>query len=438
MKKSLLWRSLVVVMILAFAVSACAPKAEVPAPAVDAPAADAPAAEAPAAEAPAAEAPAAEEAPAAGSMQIPEIVEGKFNVGAVLLSVHDDGGWSQAQWEALQYLEENGNNIHTAYVESVAEGADSEQVFRALARKGFDLIIGGSFGYMDSMEMVAADFPDQYFIHISGFKSNEENFGNLMGAMENMKYVSGMIAGSRNKLDGATKTGYTATFPIPEETRLGNAFALGLQKTCPECTMDVRWLSTWHDPIVEREAADSLFDAGANVVFTGADTPAPALAAQARGDVWGITYDWVGSCTAERCLTVPYWNWGPEFVRIANGLQDGTYTPGWDYFDSAEGGVGIYGMMEGQELTPGMQEIKEKLPEDWAMIEDAVAKFKSGEMDRFSVFTGPITDNQGNVVLAEGEKFEQADLDCFAVWGTCKVGVGWWNENVTAELPEIQ
>ena len=62
-----------------------------------------------------------------------------------------------------------------------------------------------------------------------------------MGAMENMKYLAGMIAGSRAKKDGAPKIGYIAPFPIAEELRLGNAFALGMSKTCPECTMDVRW-----------------------------------------------------------------------------------------------------------------------------------------------------------------------------------------------------
>ena len=435
MKKSLLWRGLVVMLVLAFALSACAPKPA--APAAQAPVAEAPAAEAPAAEAPAAEAPAAE-APAAGGMQIPDVVEGKYNVALVMLSPHDDAGWSQAQWEGLTYLQANADNVHTAYVESVAEGADAEQVFRALARKGFDVIFGGSFGYMDSMEMVAEDFPDQYFIHISGFKSNEANYGNMFGAMENMKYLAGMISGSRAKLDGKTKTGYIATFPIPEEYRLGNAYALGLQKTCPECTMDVRWISTWHDPILEREAADSLFDAGAHIVYTGADTPATALAAEARGDVWGITYDWVGSCTASRCLTAPYWNWGVVFVDIVNGLRDGTYQPGWDYWDSDTGGVGVYGLMAGQEMTPGMKEIAEQLPEDMAMIQETLTKMLAGEFTRFDVFAGPIVDNKGNTVLEAGKKMEQADIDCFAAWGFCEVGMGWWNQNVTAELSEIQ
>jgi hypothetical protein len=37
--------------------------------------------------------------------------------------------------------------------------------------------------------------------------------------------------------------------------------------------MDIRFINTWHDPVKERDAAASLFDAGADVVFTGADTP---------------------------------------------------------------------------------------------------------------------------------------------------------------------
>ena len=60
------------------------------------------------------------------------------------------------------------------------------------------------------------------------------NFGNLMGAMEDIKYLAGILAGSRAKVDGNTKIGYMATFPIPEELRLGNAFALGVAQTCPK------------------------------------------------------------------------------------------------------------------------------------------------------------------------------------------------------------
>src|SRR2546428_12721406 len=83
------------------------------------------------------------------NLQIPDVVAGKFNVAMVLIGPHDDGGWSQAHYEGLQYLCQHLAGSHVAYVELVPEGADSEQVFRSLARKGFNFIIGTSFGYMD-------------------------------------------------------------------------------------------------------------------------------------------------------------------------------------------------------------------------------------------------------------------------------------------------
>ena len=151
-----------------------------------------------------------------GGFQIPTVEKGQFNVAMVLIGPHDDGGWSQAHYEGLLYLEENVPDAHIAYIENVPEGADSEQVFRALARKGFDLIFGTSFGFGDPMEAVAAEFPDTMFVHLTGIKSNEKNFGNLMGAMEDMKYLAGMLAGARAKADGNPKLGYMATFPIPD------------------------------------------------------------------------------------------------------------------------------------------------------------------------------------------------------------------------------
>jgi basic membrane protein A and related proteins len=389
------------------------------------------------------EAPAAPEQPAeatpapeAGGFQIPDIQEGKFNVAMVLIGPHNDGGWSQAHYEGLEYVAANVDNVNVAYIENVPEGTESEQVFRSLARKGFDLIFGTSFGFMDPMEIVAAEFPDTTFSHISGYKSNGTNFGNLFGAMEDMKYLGGMIAGARAKADGNPKIGYMATFPIPEEIRLGNAIALGMKETCPECTMDVRWINTWHDPIVEKEAAASLFDAGAQVVFTGADTPAVADVAQEKGK-WGVTYDWSGSCKVDACLTAPYWNWGPVYARITQGLIDGTYKVGWDYFDADGGGLGLYGFMEGQELTKGMKDLP---PEVITKVQDTLAKMLAGEFNRFDVFAGEIVDNQGKVIVPAGEKMEQADLDQFppgAPGLECKYCMYWWADGIVSELPSL-
>jgi basic membrane protein A len=377
-----------------------------------------------------------EEPEVVGGFEIPAIEDGKFNVAMVLIGPHDDGGWSQAHFEGLEYLEENVEDSHTAYIENVPEGADSEQVFRSLSRKGFDLIFGTSFGYMDAMETLAAEFPDITYIHISGYKSNMENFGNLFGAMEDMKYLAGMLAGSRAKMDGNPKLGYMATFPIPEEIRLGNAIALGMKETCPECTMDIRWINTWHDPVIEKEAAASLFDGGAQVVFTGADTPAVADVAQEKGK-WGVTYDWYGSCKVDACLTAPYWNWGPVYAEIAEGVRDGTYEVGWHYFDADASAMGLFGFMEGESLPPGVAELPAA---DVQLVRDTLAQMLAGEFDRFDLFSGEILDNQGNVVVPAGERFSQSDIDQFppgAPGLECDYCMYWWAEGITAELPDV-
>ncbi len=373
------------------------------------------------------------DAEAEGSYQIPTAIEGCYNVAFVYVGPHDDGGWTQAHDVGRQYVEEHVENVHTAFVETVAEGADAEQVIRSLARKGFDIIFTTSFGYMDGSQIVADEFPDVDIVHLTGFLSNEENFGNLMGAMEDIKYLAGMLAGSRAEMDGNPRLGYIATFPIPEELRLGNAFAIGAQQTCPDCTVDVRWINTWHDPIVEQDAAASLFDSGVQVVMTGADTPAPAEAAP--DGKWGITYDYSGNCVVDACLTSMYWDWGVVYARIVEESRDGTWKPGWEYFDADAGAMGLYGFMEGEEMQPGVAELPE---EDLQLVRDTLDAMLAGEFTRFDVFKGPITDNQGNVILADGESLEQADLDGFAQFGSpCETCMYWWNENITAELPSL-
>ncbi|MBI3732057.1 MAG: BMP family ABC transporter substrate-binding protein [Chloroflexi bacterium] len=375
---------------------------------------------------------AATSAPGQSKFQIPDIEKGKFNVAFIYVGPHDDGGWTQAHDIGRQYVDQNVPNVHTTYVELVPEGTESEQVTRQLARKGFDAIVGTSFGFMDGMEAVSAEFPNIKFLHVSGYKTNGKNFGNMFGAMEDMKYLAGMIAGARAKADGQPKIGYIATFPIPEELRLGNAFAIGIKQTCPECKLDVRWINTWHDPVKEKEGAASLFDAGAQVVMTGADTPSNAEVAKDKKK-WAVTYDYSGNCKLDSCLTTMYWNWGPVYTTDIKAMIAGTWKGGGEYFDADSGIVGLYGFMTGEKPQPGVP--ASVIPLVQAKLKDMLA----GKFTRFDVFAGPIVDNKGKTVVPAGEKITQADIDQFPPGApnfACKYCMLWWNDNIIAELPK--
>src|SRR5258706_11212218 len=294
-------------------------------------------------------------APPAAPPTIPDITAGKFNVAVVLVGFHADGGWSQAHLEGAQWVATQDASIAVQYVELINPGPDAESVMRQLPRKGFDMIIGTTFEYGPTMDTLSAEFPKISWLHVSGFRGNGTNYGNLFGAMEDMKYLSGMIAGARAKADGNTKLGYVAPWRLPEFIRIGNAFMLGAKQTCPECTMEVRWINTWYDPDKEKQAAQSLLDAGVDIVLIGSDTPGP-LTAAANAGKWAFTYDYVNSCTPapDKCLGTPYWNWGPVYLDIVKQIQAGTWKPGNDYLDAQSGIVGLYGFMEGQKPQPGV------------------------------------------------------------------------------------
>ena len=441
--KRLIWLGLLM-LVLALAAAQCVTISQ------PAPAAEAPKAEESKPEEPAAEAPPAETLPlvgqAAGEFQIPAIEEGKTNVAFVYIGPIGDGGWTYAHNEGRLYLEEQlGASVHTAYLENIPEGADSERVIRSLARQGFDVIFTTSFGYMDPTGVVAEEFPDAAFIHISGQKKNETNFGNVFGAIEEMKYLAGMVAGAKAAEDGSKRVGIIAPFPIAEVIRLSNAAALGMRRTCPECVLDIRWIFTWFDPVKEREAAESMLDAGATVIITGADTPGPVQAAAERGFT-GIAYDSRNACAGleANCLGVPYWNWGPIYVKIVQGVQEGSWTPEDYYGSTADGILGFYGFMEGQAPYPSVPE--PVIPE----VQEVLAQMQAGTFNRFSIFTGPIKDNQGNEVIPAGVSLTQSDLEglsagymsAFGITGRepCTICMGFLVEGFdpAAEIPPLE
>ena len=85
-----------------------------------------------------------------------------------------DGGWTYAQDQGRKAIEkEFGDKVVTSFVENVPESADAERVLRDMAGQGNKLIFGTTFGYMEPMLKVAAEFKDVKFEHATGYKQAE-------------------------------------------------------------------------------------------------------------------------------------------------------------------------------------------------------------------------------------------------------------------------
>ncbi len=397
---------------------------------------------APAAQAPT-QAPAATAAPAAAApISLPDIQQGKFNVAVLLIGPATDGGWSQAHAEGSKSMMTSDPTINVVVLENVAPGTDAENAMRALARKGFDFIIGTTFEYGPTMASLAQEFPKTYWLHESGFQTNGTNYGNLFGSMEDMKYLGGLIAGARAKADNNTKLGYVAPWPLPEVIRLGNAFMLGAKVTCPECTMEVRWINSWFDPDKEKQAAQSLLDAGVDVILIGSDTPGPLVAA-ANANKWALTYDYVNSCSPapKNCLGAEYWNWGPVELNIVKQIRAGTWKPGNTWLEADSGLLGFYGFMPGQTPQPGVP--ASVIP----MVKEKLDAMLSGKFTVQDVFNGPVKDNTGKVVIQAGQKITPEDLfgiDAATIKSmnltgrtACSICMNWLADGIQGSIPPM-
>jgi basic membrane protein A len=288
-----------------------------------------------------------------------------------------DKGWSWAHDQGAQFIKgELGDGVEITTLESIPEGSDAQRVFEDLAAKGNTLIFGTSFGYMDPMLAAAENFPDTVFMHATGFKTSD-NMGNYFGAAEEARYLSGMAAGV------ATETnliGYVAAFPIPEVLRGINAFTLGAQEVNPDVEVQVVWTSTWFDPPIEGTAAQSLLDAGADVIAMHQDSAAPGQAAETEGAGWvGYNTD-MTEFAPNAWLTAAIWDWGPFYLATANQVIAGTWKSEAVYGNMGDGMVALAPF--GESVDQATQDL----------ILDREAEIKDGS---FVVFPDPIVNQDG-------------------------------------------
>ncbi|KDR93929.1 nucleoside-binding protein [Peptoclostridium litorale DSM 5388] len=313
-----------------------------------------------------------------------------MKVGFIYVGPIGDGGWSYAHNEARLYLE-NELGVSTIYKESVPEGPEVEKIMRDMIDQGAKVIFATSFGYMDYVEKISKEYPDVKFLHCSGYKDGE-NMSNYFGRMYEPRYLSGVVAGMKTQTN---KIGYVAAFEIPEVIRGINAFTLGVKSVNPEASVAVRWTHTWYDPVSEKAAAESLLDEGSDVIAQHQDTAGPQQAAQEKG-AFSIGYNTdMKEMAPQAYLTAPVWNWGPYYVKQVKAAMDGTWKSE-NYWGGMEDEVVQLAPMT--ELVPS--EAVQKVTELEGKIKDGSLK----------VFAGPIKDNEGNVVVKEGEVLTDEQL----------------------------
>ncbi|MBA4175037.1 MAG: BMP family ABC transporter substrate-binding protein [Leptothrix sp. (in: Bacteria)] len=324
---------------------------------------------APTAAAPAASAPAPKPAP--------------LKIAFAYIGPVGDGGWTFAHDNGRKAIEkEFGDKVVTSFVEKVPESADAERVFRDLAGQGNQLIFGTTFGYMEPMLKVAADNTGVKFEHATGYKT-APNMRTYDSRTYEGAYMAGIIAGKMSK---AGVLGVVGSIPIPEVIRNINSFTLGAQSVNPKVKTKVVWVNEWFNPPKETEAAQSLINQGADVLFQNTDSSA-VLQTAAKNKKYA--FGWDSDMTAyapEAHLASAVINWGPYYVKATKDALEGTWASGSVWWGVKEGAIDVVS-------------INAAVP---AETQAAVAKVKAGLKDgSFAIWKGPIVGSDGKEVLAK-------------------------------------
>ena len=297
-----------------------------------------------------------------------------------------DGGWTFAHDNGRKALEaEFGDKISTSFVENVPESADAERVLRDMAGQGNKLIFGTTFGYMEPMIKVAADNAGIKFEHATGYKQ-ADNLRTYDSRTYEGAYMAGVIAGKMTK---SNTLGVVGSIPIPEVIRNINAFTLGAQSSNPKVKTKVVWVNGWFDPPKETEAATSLINGGADVLFQNTDSPAVLKTAEAKGK---RAFGWDSDMTAygpKAHLASAVINWGPYYIKATKEALDGSW----------KAGPGVHSWWGVKEGAIDIVAIAEDVP---AETKAKVEEVKKGLTDgSFAIWKGPILDNTGKVQIAK-------------------------------------
>lgn len=327
-----------------------------------------------------------------------------FKVGVIHIGDPADGsGYSYAHDLGIVDMQKNLNLKDEQVVRKININDTDKNATRTAIEEcleeGCKLIFGTSWGYMDTMEELAKEYPDVIFSHGTGYKSNEANFNNYFGRIYQARYLAGIAAGLKTK---SNKVGYVAAMGKDNSEVTGglNAFAMGIKSVNPEAKVYVKVTNSWFDPTLEQQAAEALLDMGCDVIGQHCDTTAPQLAAEKRG-VWGCGYNSDMTKDAPKGhLTAPIWNWGVYYTKAAKAVMEGNWT-NENYFGGMDDGL--------VDVSP----LSENCAEGTA---EAIEAARQKIIDGFKVFEGELKDNQGNVVCKEGEFLSDADITGAMNW----------------------
>ncbi len=335
---------------------------------------------------------------APGLLLSPAAAQGAMTVGFIYVGPKDDYGYNQAHAEGAAAIKALPG-VTVVEEENVPETVDVQKTMESMSNlDGATLLFPTSFGYFDPhMLEMAKKYPDIQFRHCGGLWQEGKhpgNTGSYFGYIGQGQYLNGIAAGYATK---SKKIGFVAAKPIPQVLQNINSFLLGARSVDPAITCQVIFTGEWSLAVKEAEATNALIDQGADVVTCHVDSPKVVVETGAGRGAFICGYHAnQGPLAPEKYLTGAEWAWGNVYTNFVKKAQAGEKLGNF-----VRGGL-KEGFVKMSPLGPAVSE------EARRKFEATLAEVMSGG---FSVFKGPIKDNKGNVVVADGQAFAEDAIE---------------------------
>jgi len=310
-----------------------------------------------------------------------------MTVGFLYAGARNDFGFNQSHAVGARQIAKLPG-VKLIEQENVPETADVERVMESMIQlDGAKVLFPTSFGYWPFVLKLAPKYKDVLFVHAGGLwkAGDPKNVIGYRGYMEEPHYLCGIAAGMLTK---SNKIGFVGPKPLYFIFNNCNGFTLGARSVNPKVTSSIIITGDWDNPVKDAEAVNSLIDQGCDVIISDSDAPRVSIETAERRGVRSCGYHTdLSSLAPKGFITGAEWNWGKgaDFVRA--------WQTGGTYPNLLVGGFK-------QDLVT-ISPYGANVPD---AVKAAVAKARDGfRNDTLKLYKGPLKDNEGQLVLKEGQ-----------------------------------
>jgi basic membrane protein A len=268
----------------------------------------------------------------------------------------DDNSFNASAWLGItRFYQERDITTGFSYL-SVADNTAMESTIALATDMGTNLVSAAGFNFIDSMERVAARYPQQNYLLIDGGGFSLPNVKIALFAEEQAGFLVGYLAALKAQEMNVQNPvfGFIGGMVGSVITRFEMGYIQGVKTLLPNATLLSYYADSWADPAKAKITTDqwlqtypSLFAVFSAAGPTGNGTVAQIKEARLVGrNVWAIGVDsdqyesGFINATENVVLTSALKRVDTVLYETLTELEQGFFTPGVSRFDLHNNGVG--------------------------------------------------------------------------------------------------